>query len=196
MSAKVLEALKAAHASAIESLDTQHGDAIAWIKPDQLLAVATWLKNDPAMAFDAPVFVTCIDRLDWKPVDVPPGQPIYPTTAAWTDDGARPRFEVVYQLRSSLHRHRLRLKCAVPEHDPRVPSLATLWPAFNWQERETYDMYGIKFEGHPDLRRIYLYEEFVGYPLRKDYPKEKRQPLVRRDDLLINPIKSTTGGHR
>ena len=71
-----------------------------------------------------------------------------------------------------------------------MPSLAELWPAFNWQERETFDMYGIRFDGHPDLRRIYLYEEFVGYPLRKDYPKEKRQPLVRRDDLPINPIKA------
>jgi NADH-quinone oxidoreductase subunit C len=196
MSAKVLDALKAVHSGAIEALETQHGDAIAWIKPDQLLVVATWLKTDPAMAFDVPVFTTCIDRLDWKPIDVPPGPPVYPTTAAWTDDGAKPRFEVVYQLRSSQHRHRLRLKCAVPEHDPRVASLATLWPAFNWQERETFDMYGIKFDGHPDLRRIFLYDEFVGYPLRKDYPKEKRQPLVRRDDLPINPIKSPTGGHR
>ena len=72
-----------------------------------------------------------------------------------------------------------------------------MWPAFNWQERETFDMYGIKFEGHPDLRRVFLYEEFVGYPLRKDYPKEKRQPLVRRDDLPINPIKAphAPGGH-
>lgn len=197
MSAKVLDALKAVHGMAIESLESQHGDEIAWIKRDHLLAVATWLKSDPAMAFDAPVFATCIDRLDWRPVDVPPGPRVYPATAPWSDDGTKPRFEVVYQLRSTLHRHRLRLKCAVPEHDPRVPSLAALWPAFNWQERETYDMYGIKFDGHPDLRRIYLYEEFVGYPLRKDYPKEKRQPLVRRDDLPINPIKRTeTGGHR
>jgi NADH-quinone oxidoreductase subunit C len=157
MSAKVLDALKAAHSGAIDSLETQHGDAIAWIKRDSLLAVATWLKTDPAMAFDAPVFATCIDRLDWKPIDVPPGVPVYPNSAAWTDDGAKPRFEVVYQLRSHLHRHRLRLKCAVPEHDPRVPSLSSLWPAFDWQERETFDMYGITFEGHPDLRRIYLY---------------------------------------
>lgn len=200
MSAKVLDALKAAHASAIDALETQHGDAIAWIKRDQLLAVATWLKNEPAMAFDAPVFATCIDRLDWNPIDVPPGPPLYPASAPWPDDGSKPRFEVVYQLRSTRHRYRLRLKCAVPEHDARVPSLAGLWPAFNWQERETYDMYGIKFDGHPDLRRIYLYEEFVGYPLRKDYPKEKRQPLVRRDDLPINPIKTSTshggGGSR
>ena len=77
----------------------------------------------------------------------------------------------------------------VAENDARVPSLTELWPGFDWQERETFDMYGIRFEGHPDLRRIYLYEEFVGYPLRKDYPKEKRQPLVRRDDL---PIASKT----
>ena len=196
MSAKVLDALKAAHGDAIAFVETQHGDAIAWVKRDQLLAVATWLKHDPAMAFDAPVFATCIDRLDWKPQHVPPGPQVYPASAAWTDDGAHPRFEVVYQLRSSTHKHRLRLKCAVPEHDARVPSLSGLWPAFNWQERETFDMYGIKFDGHPDLRRIYLYDEFVGYPLRKDYPKEKRQPLVRRDDLPMNPIKSTTGGHR
>jgi len=195
MSSKVLDALKAVHGGAIDSLETQHGDAIAWIKRDHLLAVATWLKNDPAMAFDAPVFVTCIDRLDWKPQDVPPGPQVYPATAGWSDDGTKARFEVVYQLRSTTHRYRLRLKCAVPEHDARVPSLAMLWPAFNWQERETYDMYGIQFEGHPDLRRIYLYEEFVGYPLRKDYPKEQRQPLVRRDDLPINPIKSPAAGH-
>ena len=77
----------------------------------------------------------------------------------------------------------------MPESDPRVPSLAGLWKAFDWQERETFDMYGIRFDGHPDLRRIYMYDEFVGYPLRKDYPKEKRQPLVRRDDLPLNPIK-------
>jgi NADH-quinone oxidoreductase subunit C len=110
-----------------------------------------------------------------------------PPDAAW--DESKPRFTVCYQLRSQKHRHRIRLEIEVSEQDARVPSLAELWPAFNWQERETFDMYGIRFDGHPDLRRIYLYEEFVGYPLRKDYPKEKRQPLVRRDDLPMNPIK-------
>ncbi len=172
MAQKVLDALMAAHGGSISHTESQHGDEIAWVKRDDLLAVATWLKNDPAMLFDAPVFVTAIDRLDWK---------------GWTEE--QPRFEVCFQLRSVKYRYRLRLKVALPEHDPRCPSLANLWPAFNWQERETFDMYGIKFEGHPDLRRIYMYEEFVGYPLRKDYPKEKRQPLVRRDDLPINPLK-------
>jgi NADH-quinone oxidoreductase subunit C len=180
MAKQVLGALLAKFPAAIEKTESQHGDEIAWVKKDQLIAVATWLRDDPAMAFDAPVFVTAIDRLDWRPA----GQP---SSAHWTE--AQPRFEVCFQLRSSRHRHRLRLKVAVLEQDSHCPSLATLWPAFEWQERETFDMYGIRFDGHPDLRRIYLYEEFVGYPLRKDYPKEKRQPLVRRDDLPINPIK-------
>ena len=94
-----------------------------------------------------------------------------------------PRFEVCYQLRSTVHKHRIRIKVRLDEDDVSCPTLSGLWPAFNWLERETYDMYGIQFEGHPDLRRIYLYDEFVGYPLRKDYPKDKRQPLARRDDL-------------
>jgi NADH-quinone oxidoreductase subunit C len=183
MATKVLDALKAKFGDAIERTESQHGDEIAWIKRDDLLAVATWLRNDPAMLFDAPVFSTCIDRLDYRPVDAPPSQ-------HWHDDGSQPRFEVCYQLRSTKHRHRLRLKIGVPESDARCPSLATRYPAFLWQERETYDMYGIRFDNHPDLRRVYLYEEFVGYPLRKDYPKEKRQPLVRRDDLPINPLKA------
>jgi NADH-quinone oxidoreductase subunit C len=181
MSQKVLDALKAAHGTAIDRTGSTHTDEIAWVKRDQLTAVATWLKNDPAMAFDCPVFCTAIDWLDWKPLDRPPSE-------AWTED--KPRFTVCYQLRSFKHRHRIRIEIELPESDARLSSLSSLWPAFNWQERETFDMYGIRFEGHPDLRRIYLYEEFVGYPLRKDYPKEKRQPLVRRDDLPINPIKS------
>ncbi|HWU89945.1 MAG TPA: NADH-quinone oxidoreductase subunit C [Kofleriaceae bacterium] len=181
MAKQVLDALLAKFPTAVEKTESPHGDEIAWIKKDQLVTVATWLKDDPAMSFDAPVFVTAIDRLDWRPIGAPP-------STHWTED--KPRFEVCYQLRSSKHRHRLRIKVAVLEQDGHCPSLAGLWPAFDWQERETFDMYGIRFDGHPDLRRIYLYEEFVGYPLRKDYPKEKRQPLVRRDDLPINPIKA------
>jgi NADH-quinone oxidoreductase subunit C len=180
MAQKVLDALQAKLPHAIARTGSAHGDEIAWIHRDHLLEVAKWLRDDPSMKFDAPVFCTCIDWLDWHPVGRPPSE-------HW--DESKPRFTVCYQLRSSTHRYRIRLEIELPEHDPRVASLAELWPAFDWQERETFDMYGIRFEGHPDLRRIYLYEEFVGYPLRKDYPKEKRQPLVRRDDLLINPIK-------
>ena len=111
-----------------------------------------------------------------------------PPSEQWNE--SKPRFEVA--LPAALvdaHATASGSRSRCPSSDARCPSLAELWPAFNWQERETFDMYGIRFDGHPDLRRIYMYEEFVGYPLRKDYPKEKRQPLVRRDDLPINPIK-------
>jgi NADH-quinone oxidoreductase subunit C len=180
VSKRVLEALAAAHPHAIVRTGASHGDDIAWVKRDDLLAVASWLRDEPTMKLDAPVFCTCIDWLDWKPA----GRPL---SEHW--DESKPRFTVCYQLRSSVHKHRIRLEIEVSEQDPRVPSLSELWPAFDWQERETFDMYGIRFDGHHDLRRIYLYEEFVGYPLRKDYPKEKRQPLVRRDDLNFNPLK-------
>jgi NADH-quinone oxidoreductase subunit C len=181
MAKNVLEALAAKFPHAVERTESTYGDEVAWIKRDHLVEVARWLRDDTAMSFAFPVFVTVIDRLDWRPVGVPPSE-------HWTED--KPRFEVCYQLRSLAHRHRLRLKIGLPEHDARLPSLSDLWPAFNWQERETFDMYGIRFEGHPDLRRIYLYEEFVGYPLRKDYPKDKRQPLVRRADLPEVPLKA------
>jgi NADH-quinone oxidoreductase subunit C len=97
--------------------------------------------------------------------------------------GSVPRFEVVYHLYSSSRNHRLRLKVRVPEDAPRVPSVTSVWRGANWLERETYDMYGIRFDGHPNLTRIYLYPEFEGHPLRKDYPKERRQPLVTRADV-------------
>ncbi len=112
------------------------------------------------MAFDSPVFLTCTDLLGLR-------------------EG--PRFEVVVQLRSLTKRHRIRVKVPLEEGKLKVPSLAGLWVGFNWLERETYDMYGVEFEGHPDLRRIYLYEEFEGYPLRKDFPKDRRFPLARRE---------------
>jgi NADH-quinone oxidoreductase subunit C len=75
------------------------------------------------------------------------------------------------------HKHRVRLKTRVGE-DESLESVVPVWPGANWGEREVFDMFGIRFEGHPDLRRILMYDEFVGHPLRKDYPIEKTQPLV------------------
>ena len=84
----------------------------------------------------------------------------------------------------SSRKHRVRLYGGVPENDPDASTRSCpVWAGVDWYERETFDLYGVRFDGHPDLRRILMYEEFVGHPLRKDYPKEKRQPLVRRDDL-------------
>jgi NADH/F420H2 dehydrogenase subunit C len=92
--------------------------------------------------------------------------------------GREPRFEMVYHLVSIETSSRIRIKIPLTQADAKVPTLCELWQGANWLEREAYDMYGIDFTGHPDLTRIYLYEEFEGHPLRKDYPKEKRQPLI------------------
>jgi NADH-quinone oxidoreductase subunit C len=181
MSQQVLDALAAKHADSIDGTASLHGDEIAFVKRDKLLALAKVLRDDPAFAFDAPVFVTCTDLLHWEGAKAPCGADL----ARTADGDAAHRYEISYQLRSTTKRHRLRLKIRLTESDAKLPSLAGLWPAFDWQERETFDLYGIAFEGHPDLRRIYMYDEFVGHPLRKDYPKEKRQPLVRRDDLPV-----------
>jgi len=81
-----------------------------------------------------------------------------------------PRFEVVYNLYSIRYRHKIRIKAQVPENDPTISSVVPIWAGANWHERECYDMFGIVFKGHPDLRRILLPEDWEGYPLRKDYP--------------------------
>jgi NADH-quinone oxidoreductase subunit C len=90
----------------------------------------------------------------------------------------QPRFEVVYQLVSRAQSRRLRLRVPVPENDPAVESLTPLWRGANFLEREVWDLFGIRFIDHPDLRRILLYDEFQGYPLRKDYPINLCQPRV------------------
>jgi len=87
-----------------------------------------------------------------------------------------PRFEVNYHLFSTVHHSRLRLKVLVSEDAPSVPTVAYLWKTANWHERETYDMVGVKFEGHPDLRRILLPSDFDGHALRKDYPLRGYEP--------------------
>lgn len=152
---RILSALQSRFPDAVVESHTYRGDATAKILPGRLLEVGRFLRDEPSLAFDLLLDVTCVDYL-----------------------GQEPRFELVYHFFSTRHRHRLRLKARVPEHAPEIDSLVPLWVGANWLERETYDMYGIRFRGHPDLRRIYLYEEFEGYPLRKDYPKEKRQPLI------------------
>src|SRR6185295_17042461 len=118
------------------------------------------VRDDPAFACEFLMDVTAVDYI-----------------------GSTPRFEVVYHVYSRTRNHRLRLKARVPEERPHIASVVGVWRGANWLERETYDMYGIVFDGHPDLRRIYLYPEFEGFPLRKDYPKEKRQPLVAPRDV-------------
>jgi len=89
-----------------------------------------------------------------------------------------PRFEVVYQILSRARRVRLRIRVPVPESDPSIESLTSIWRGANFMEREVWDLFGIRFIEHPDLRRVLLYEEFCGHPLRKDYPVNLVQPRV------------------
>jgi NADH-quinone oxidoreductase subunit C len=136
------------------------GEATAVIDCAALVEALRVCRDDEALRFDMLMDLTAVDYLTY------PGR----------EDGAR--FEVVYHLYSVPHNHRLRLKVAVEEDAPVVPTAVPLWPIANWFEREVWDMFGIRFEGHPDLRRLLLYEQFVGHPLRKDYPVNRRQPLI------------------
>jgi NADH-quinone oxidoreductase subunit C len=134
---------------------TLNGDATAVLRPDFLTKVMDFLRADPRLDFDVLVDITAVD---------------YP--------GRVPRFDVVYHLMSLARRDRLRIKVGAEASEPTVASLTGLWGSANWLEREVWDMFGIRFEGHPNLKRILLYEEFQGHPLRKDYPIRKRQPLI------------------
>jgi NADH-quinone oxidoreductase subunit C len=87
-----------------------------------------------------------------------------------------PRFEVVYNLYSIRHHHKIRIRAQVPENDPNIRTVTAIWVGANWHERECFDMFGIVFKGHPDLRRILLPEDWEGYPLRKDYPLKGPEP--------------------
>lgn len=131
------------------------GDDCAFVKKDRIAEVCQALKDDPAWRFNMAPYITAVDYL-----------------------GVQPRFEVVYNLYSTATNHRIRLRVRVPEDDLVVPSVTSVWRGADWFERYCFDMYGIRFTGHPDLRRLLMYDEFVGHPLRKDYPLRGRQPLV------------------
>jgi NADH-quinone oxidoreductase subunit C len=92
--------------------------------------------------------------------------------------GEKERFEMVYHLFSLSHKLRLRFKTRLSEDDGKIDSLTSIFKNANWLEREAYDMFGVHFEGHPYLRRLFMYEGFEGHPLRKDYPLRKHQPKI------------------
>ncbi len=127
------------------------GQVGVMVKKERIQDICRFLHDDPALKMDHLADLTAVD---------------YSTYAG----DAGPRFEVVYNLISTGLRHRIRLKARVPEEDPRIDTVTSIWNTANWHERETYDLMGIVFQGHPDLRRILLPEDWVGHPLRKEYP--------------------------
>lgn len=126
------------------------------------------LRDEPGFEFN---FLTDLTAVDWLE--------------------RKPRFEVVYHLNSLTLGHRVRVKIGVDGGDPWVHSIVGIWGAADWLERECFDMFGIDFKGHPDLRRILMYDSFEGYPLRKDYLYNKRQPIVEEIDPIVHPIRSS-----
>lgn len=178
MAPSLVDAVRKKFGAAVLGSHSFAGDDTVLVTRDKLLDIMTFLRDDAATACDVLVDVTAVDFGEFPAGGRAALSPVDAGHASGLTADTLPRFEVVYHLLSMTHRSRLRVKVAVPLEDLRVPSMTALWIAANYGERETYDMYGIQFDGHPDLRRILLYQEFEGHPLRKDYPLRGYQPLV------------------
>jgi NADH-quinone oxidoreductase subunit C len=133
---------------AIEKIVVQNGELTLFVKRDKWLEVAKALRDTETLRFEMCMGVN---------------------GAHYPNETGR-ELHAVYPLLSLTHNRRLRVEVAAPESDPRIPSVVEVWPGNNWHERETFDMFGINFEGHPGLTRILMPDDWVGHPQRKDYP--------------------------
>ena len=189
--ASLIQAVKDRFPEAVKASHSYRGDATVLLRREFLLEAARTLKEDPAFQMNFLMDLTAVDfsAFGTKPspaffassgVAVSPS-PEIPDQAPWPGVPGPERFVVVYHLFSLPLKHRLRVEVPVEEvegADPEVDSLTSLWAGADWLEREVWDMFGIRFRGHQNLKRILMYDEFVGYPLRKDYPVNRRQPLI------------------
>ncbi|MBP1766434.1 MAG: hypothetical protein H6P98_549 [Candidatus Aminicenantes bacterium] len=151
----ILELVRIEFPAGVRETANSLGDEVAVIEKGALLQIAAFLRDGPGK-FDMLLDLTCVDYA--------------------RED---PRFEMVYHFFSLSRNQRIRIKTRLGEGDLRISSLTSLWKNADWLEREVYDLFGIHFEGHPDLRRLFMYDGFEGHPLRKDYPLRRRQPLIR-----------------
>ncbi len=173
---------------AVSATHTYRGDETVVLRREFLLEVARFLKDDPALKMNFLMDLTAVDYSTFGQSPAPaffsssgvalsPSDQI-PDEDPWPGPPEDVRFVVVYHFYSLEHKHRLRLVVPVEEAKAELDSLTSLWAGAGWLEREVWDMFGIRFQGHPNLKRILMYEEFEGHPLRKDYPVNKRQPLI------------------
>jgi NADH-quinone oxidoreductase subunit C len=158
MSKALLELLQRQFGAVVLETHSQFGDDTAVVSPESWHAVARFLKDSPQADMNMLMDLTAVDYLYQEP-----------------------RFEVVAHFYSLSKGHRLRLKARVGDREGEtveIQTISDIWGSANWLERQCYDLFGVQFLGHPDLRRILLYPEFIGHPLRKDYPADRIQPLV------------------
>lgn len=152
----ILETLNQKFPQEVADLKAERGQQWGYVRKDAVKRVLSFLKNE--CDFNILMDLTCVDYLHWEE--------------------KAERFEVVYNVYSMKRNERVILRTKVAEDDASVESVASVWPGANWFEREVWDMFGVRFEGHPNLKRILMYESFQGHALRKDYPYSKRQPLI------------------
>ena len=151
---QLVAALQSEHPDWITQITEALGEVTALVPREQIVALCSYLKTAPDAHFDFLADLCGVDR----------------------GVEEEPRFEVNYHLFSTTKFHRLRLKVLVNEDDARVPTVTGVWRTANWHERETFDLMGVLFEGHPDLRRILLPEDWQGHALRKDFPLRGYEP--------------------
>ena len=147
MNERILQKLASQFPGSVEASAEFRGDLSIQVRKNDLVRVCSFLRSDPELSFDMLIDLLGVDM--YRP------------------EG---RFEVVYNLYSLKNASYVRLKVLVEEAEPVVPTVTGIWSAANWHERETFDMIGVRFSGHPDLRRLYMPEEFEHHPLRKDFP--------------------------
>jgi len=186
--ASLIQAVKDRFPDGVKTSHSYRGDATVLLGREFLLEVARTLKEDPIFQMNFLMDLTAVDFSTFgtkrspaffvnSGVAVSPSAEI-PDQDPWPGPPGPARFVVVYHFFSLPLKHRLRLEVPVEEADAEVDSLSSLWAGADWLEREVWDMFGIRFRGHQNLKRILMYEGFVGHPLRKDYPVNKRQPLI------------------
>ena len=166
---KTLESLRERYEDSVEDIRTENTDVpIVYIKKEKLISFLGSLRSEEGFEFN---FLADLTAVDFNPpVDKIPDYGL----GHFRSEGDAPRFEVIYQMLSLQNKFRLRIKVRVGEGEE-VPSVTDLWKSANWLEREVWDLYGIRFSGHPDLTRIMLDERWQGHPQRKDYPIKRYQ---------------------
>ncbi len=186
--ASLIESVGQRFPQSVMASHSYRGDDTVVLRREDLHRVAQFLKDDPALQMN---FLMDLTAVDYSAFGQGPAQAFFassgvalrpssqiPDEDPWPGPPGGGRFAVVYHFFSTTHKHRLRLVVPVQESAPEVDTVCDLWPGANWLEREVWDMFGVDFHGHPDMRRILMYDEFEGHPLRKDYPVKKRQPLI------------------